>query len=107
MAVDAGMAETKRLALIDHLISDLEQQARVRPRRRGADERAQGACQSPLASDHLADVVLGDVEPEDDGVLPLDPLDPNLVRLVHELARDPLEQLVHCLYRSAVESKWK
>src|SRR5205814_7325318 len=45
--------------------------------------------------DHLAQVVLGDVQPQDDGVLLLDTLDAHRVGLVDELARQVLEQLRH------------
>ena len=49
-----------------------------------------------LPADHLADVVLGDVEPQDDGAVALRPLDAHLVRAGRRaFAREVGEQLLH------------
>ena len=68
----------------------------MRPAR--AHDRAQGARDASLPADHLADVVLGDVQPEDErAVLALDLLDAHGVRLVDEPPRELREQLVPLL----------
>ena len=60
-----------------------------------SDERAEGARDSTLAPDHLADVVGRDVELEDHGALALAPDDAYGVRLVHQALRQVLEQVLH------------
>src|SRR5665647_3432847 len=81
-------------ALADDL--ELEPAPRVRPAR--ADDGPQRTGDPSLPPDHLADVVLGDVEPEEERpVVVLDLLDPHRVRLVHEPTRERLEQLRHYL----------
>ena len=47
-------------------VDDLELEPASRLDAAGADDRAQRARESALAADHLADVVLGDVQPEDE-----------------------------------------
>ena len=65
-----------------------------------ADERPQSARDPALAPDHLADVLLGDVQPEDDRAVPLGPLHAHLVRPVDEVPRQVLEQLLQAAIRS-------
>ena len=60
-----------------------------------ADERAEGARDSTLPADHLADVVGGDVQLEDDRALAFAPDDAHRVRLVHQALRQVLEQVLH------------
>jgi hypothetical protein len=63
----------------------------VRPTR--ADDRPQRAGDPSLPADHLADVALGDVEPQDEILAVVDLLDPYGVRLVHELPGEIFEKL--------------
>ena len=67
------------------------------PGRTGPDERAQCADDPALPADHLADVVGGDMEHEDEGALALLGLDAHGVGIVDELAREIREQLGHLL----------
>ena len=73
------------------LLSDLEEHSRIRARCAGADDRPQRPREAALAADYLADVVRRDMQPEDDGVVPLDRLDVHRRRIVNELAGDPGE----------------
>lgn len=75
------------------LIGDLENQAAPLPRAAGAHERAQRPRDPTLTPDHLADVLLGHVKAEDDGVVALLLLDPDCVRIVDEPAREVDEEL--------------
>jgi hypothetical protein len=47
-----------------------------------------------VLADHLADVLLGDVELEDDGVLALVPCDPDLLLLVDQVLREVFQERV-------------
>ena len=60
-----------------------------------ANERPQGPGDAPLAADHLADVLVGDVQPEDDGTVALGALDPYLVGPVDEVPRQLGEHSLH------------
>jgi hypothetical protein len=72
-------------------VSDLEHEAPSLASAAGADDRAKRPRDPALAADHLADVVLRDMEPEDERILALHLLDPNGVRVVHELSSEVLE----------------
>lgn len=62
----------------------------------GTDERAERAREPTLATDHLADVAVRDVQAEDErAVVALDLLDPHRLRLVDEPPRELCEQLGH------------
>src|SRR5438874_1751229 len=76
------------------LVHDLEDDALALPPRRRANDLAQRARDPALPPDHLADVVLRDVEPQHDDVVAFLTLDANGVGLVHEPAREVLEQIV-------------
>src|SRR5919201_3140501 len=71
----------------DASLDDLEQDAPVGAGRRGPDDAAQRAGDPPLATDHLAHVVLGNVQLEDRRALTLDLLDADGVGIVHEAPR--------------------
>src|SRR4051794_29760992 len=73
------------------LIHDLELHAPALACTARTHDRAQRAGDPSLPADHLAEVVLGDVEAQDDGVVLVDTLDANLVGFVDELARQELE----------------
>src|SRR5439155_20737753 len=60
-----------------------------------ATDRPPRARHPALAADHLAELVLRDVQAQNDGVLLVDALDAHRVRLVDEPAREVLEQLGH------------
>ena len=77
-------------------VSDLEHEPPALARGPGANHGAQSPREPALAADHLADVFFGDVEAQDHRVLPLLLLDPDGVRIVHELSREVLEQLSQC-----------
>ena len=81
--------------LVQALLHDLEQRPAPVPHRARADDRAQRTRDPTLAADHLADVVLGDVEDEHEGVVALLRLDPHGGRVVDELAREVRQQLRH------------
>jgi hypothetical protein len=74
-------------------VSDLENQPAPLPRASGPDDRPERPRDPSLASDHLADIVLGDVQPQDDGVVALLLLDSDRIRVVHELSREVREEL--------------
>ena len=77
---------------------DLELQPPARARPAGAHDGAQGARDAALPADHLADVVFGDVQAEDErAVVALDLLDAHRVGLVDEPPRELREQLGHYL----------
>ena len=63
-----------------------------------ADDRAQRARNPSLPADHLAQIVLRDMQAKHDRVCFIDSLDAYGIRLVDELACQILEQLCH-LYR--------
>src|SRR5262249_25360134 len=75
------------------LIHDLELHAPPLAGAAGAHDRAQRAGDASLPPDHLPEVVLGDVQAQDDGVVLLDPLDALLVGLVAGPARKELGHL--------------
>src|SRR5205823_11273464 len=84
---------------------DLEHHALLATRGGRADDRAQRACDPPLAADHLADVVLGHVQLQDNGPFALDLLDADLVGLVDEPPRQVLDDLfAHRPF--ALSSRW-
>ena len=63
----------------------------------GTDDRAQRARDPSLLADHLAEIVLRDMETKHDGVGLVDALDAHCVGLVDKLPRQVLEQLRHYL----------
>ena len=83
----------RRLSPVEPLIGDLEHQTAPLPRAAGADERTKRTRDPPLASDHLADVLLGHMEPEDDRVVALLLLDADCVRVVDQPPREVDEEL--------------
>jgi hypothetical protein len=78
-------------------VGDLEHETPVTSSARGADERAQSACDAALTADHLADVLRGDVKAEDHDVALVDALDADGGRIVDEPARNPGQELVHAM----------
>src|SRR5690242_4751462 len=88
-----------RKARLRALVDDLELHATPLACTTRAHDRAQRAGDAPLPPDHLAEIVLGDVQAQDDDVLLLDALDAHLVRRVDEPARQELEQLRHYCWR--------
>ncbi len=74
---------------------NLEYVALFRPRACRPYDAAKSARHPPLPPDHLAHVVGGDEETEDDGVLALLGLHTDGVRLVDQPSCDPLEKLSH------------
>src|SRR5436189_5226564 len=78
-------------------VDDLELEPASRLDPAGADDRAQRPREPTLSADHLADVCLGHVEPEDErAVLLLDLLDAHGTGLVDEPARELRDQFGHC-----------
>jgi hypothetical protein len=77
--------------MIHSSVSDLEHEPPPLAGAAGANHGAQGPRDAALAADHLADVVLGDMEPEDGLVLPLLLLDPDRVGIVDELPGQVLQ----------------
>jgi hypothetical protein len=75
------------------LVSDLEDQPAALPGTARSNDRAERTGDPPLAPDHLADIVLGDVQPEHDRVVVLLLLDADGVRLVNEAARQVGQEL--------------
>jgi hypothetical protein len=63
---------------------------------RGANQLSQRPRDPALPSDHLADVLLRDEQPQDDEVISLLALDANRVRVVDEPTRKDFEQLRQC-----------
>jgi hypothetical protein len=63
----------------------------MRPCGTRAHDSSQCPRESPLAADHLADVVLSDVQTEDDRAVFLGRLDPYGVWLVDQLPRKVLK----------------
>src|SRR5882724_1640600 len=61
----------------------------------GTDDRAQRARDASLPADHLAEIVLRDVQAKHDRVGFLDSLDAHGIRLVDKLPCQVLEQLRH------------
>ena len=59
-----------------------------------AHDLAQRSRDPPLPSDHLADVVLGDVQPKHDDVVPLLALDPNGFGVVDKSPGERLQELL-------------
>src|SRR5580765_1631231 len=84
-------------AFIKPLVDDLELHATLFARASGTDDRAQRACDASLPADHLAQILLRDMQAKDDRVVLVDALHPHLVGLVDELPRQILEQLRHSL----------
>ena len=79
-----------------HLVGDLELEPAARLHPAGADDRAQRPDEPALAADHLADVVLGHMELEDERpVVLLDLLDAHGVGLVDEPAGKLGDELGH------------
>ena len=77
------------------LVDDLELHAPLLARAARAHDRAQRAGDATLPPDHLAEVVLGDMQTEQERVIVVDLLDAHRVRLVDELPRQVLEELGH------------
>src|SRR5207237_9232177 len=83
------------------LADDLDKDAVARPRRACADDRAQRPGDPALAADHLADVVLRDVQLQHVRAVALDLLDVNRVRIVDEPPRELGQQFSQCSSPSA------
>jgi hypothetical protein len=83
------------------LVDDLDKDAVARARGAGANDSAQRARDSPLAADHLADVVLGDVQLQDERAVALDLVDADGVGIVDEPPRQLGEQFSQCSWPSA------
>src|SRR6516164_1884162 len=77
-------------------VGDLDEHAAPVARRARTHERAQRAGDAALAADHLADVVLGHVQHEDERAVALLLLHAHGLRIVDQLAREVREQLRHC-----------
>ena len=71
--------------MLTRSVSDLEDQPAPLAGAAGAHDRAERASYAALTADHLADVVLGDVQAEDDGIFALLLLYADGIRIVHEL----------------------
>src|SRR5437764_10428283 len=82
-------------------VDDLDKDAVARPRRARTDDRAQGAGDPALAADHLADIVLGDVQLQYVRAVALDLLDVDRVRVVDEPPRELGQQFSQCSLPSA------
>ena len=76
---------------VGHLVHDLEHDALAAPSCRCADELTERPRDPALPSDHLADIVLGDEEPQYDDVVALLALDANSGRIVDEPPRELLQ----------------
>ena len=87
--VERGDAHPNRTALFD----DLEQRPAAAAGRRGPHHRAQRAGDAALTADHLAHVVLGDVELQDRVAVAFDLLHAHGVRLVDQAASQVLDEL--------------
>jgi hypothetical protein len=77
-------------------VSDLENQPPLLASAAGSYDSPQRTRQPALPTDHLADVVLGDVEVEDDDVVPFLLFDPHGIGLVDQPPGEILEQLSQC-----------
>src|SRR5207244_12937649 len=82
-------------------VDDLDKDAVARPRRARPDDRAQRPGDPALAADHLADVVLGDVQLQHVRAVALDLLDVDRVRIVDEPPRELGQQFSQCSSPSA------
>jgi hypothetical protein len=91
-----------RTSSISGSVGNLEHVALVGARATCADDAAKSAGEAPLLADHLPDVVGGDVEVEDDGVLTLLGLDAHGIGLVHEPSRQPLQEFGHGVSRRSL-----
>src|SRR5581483_5743685 len=81
-------------------VGDLDEDAPALAKRARAHERAQRASNATLPADHLADVVCGDVQHEDERSVAFLLLDADRIGVVDELAREIREQLRHRSIRS-------
>jgi len=72
-----------------------EEDAPAVAHRARADDGPQSAHDPPAATDHLADIVRGDVQTEHEGILALFRLHAYRFRVVDELPREIREQLFH------------
>src|SRR5438552_5944850 len=79
------------------LVDDLALDAAPLAHASRSHDRAQGACDASLPPDHLADIILCDMQAKHHGVFLVDTLDAHGVRIVDELLRQVLEQLRHLL----------
>ena len=70
----------------------------------GTDDRSQRARDPSLLADHLAEIVLRNMETKHDRIGLVDALDSNCVGLVDKLPRQVLEQLSHYLERFLILS---
>ena len=75
------------------LIGDFQHEPPPLPGAARPNHGAERASDPALASDHLPDIVLGDMQAEDERILALHFLDPDRVRVVNELSREIREQL--------------
>src|SRR5579862_4237392 len=74
-------------------VGDLDEHASAITRSARAHECAQRARDASLTADHLADVIRGDVQDEDERAVTLLLFHANRLRVVDELAREIREQL--------------
>jgi len=78
-----------------HLVDYFELYPTALAHAAGAHDRPQRAGDATLAADHLAEVVLCDMQAQDDGVVFVDSLNAYRIGLVDELLRQILEELCH------------
>ncbi len=81
-------------SLRTRLLENLEDDAAAALRGGGREDRAQGLGGAALLADHLAEILLGDLELEDEGVGLLDLLDLDLLGVVDEAARQVVDEIL-------------
>ena len=72
---------------------NLEQHATALAHAARSDDRSQRRAMRPLPADDLADVVGRHVQPDDEHVVAILLLDPNCIRVVHELSCEERDEL--------------
>src|SRR6476661_4952800 len=75
------------------LLEDLEDDAAARLRRRGGEDRAQGLGSSPLLADHLAEILLRDLQLEHQRVGLGDLFDLDLFGVIDQAAGQVVNQV--------------
>jgi hypothetical protein len=77
------------------LIGDFQHEPPALPSAACANHRAKRPGNPALASDHLPDIFLGDMQAQNERILALDLFDPDGVRVVYELPGEIREQFSH------------